>query len=97
MQNLWKDDRPRRKDLASSKITPSGENEKTESSNKLGLGSDENFQAASTSRAPLETEFFNAPSVAGSGHFRTSHFHSFSLGEASLDSDISPMPDVSSC
>ena len=97
VHNLCKDDRPRRKDLTSVKIIPSGENKETVSTKKLGIGSDENFQAASTSRVPLEIEFFNTPVASGSGHFRTSHFHSFSFEDGSLDPNSSPMPDVSSC
>ena len=104
MQNLWKDDRPGRletKDicaLASNKITPSAslEGKETKTSQNPDLGGEGTFQAASTSRGPLEAEIFKPPGdLAVGGLFKQSYIHSFSFQEDSLDSDDSQMPDVS--
>ena len=72
MQNLWKDDRPGREEtegisaLASNETTPPSSNSEAKTNQNPGIGSDGSFQAASTSRAPVEAEISKPPvDVAG--------------------------------
>ena len=101
VMNLWRDDRPGpwgpKIDIftASNEILP-------RTARKPGSGRDGTFQAASTSRAPLEAKITTADitstiehtslSKSQNGIFKQSFFHSFSSHDDSVDSHL---PDVS--